>query len=353
MGPVRAVGLALAAAFAAACASGTGAPIVYRDEIPAASPSGAVGSGGVGPARSAPLRQPPDNPADRAVEVRRGDSLGSIARRYSVNTRALAIENGLSEPYTLQPGQIIYLPRPRVHVVEHGESFASVADRFGMDRRSLAVLNGLARPWTLFPGDEVLLPPLVVDRGRTSGQVRSGQADGAGAAPLPASPASARPIAGTGPAAVPPRATPAPGVPLLAVNPQGGARFVWPVEGRVLAGYGPREGGVRNDGINIAAEAEAPVRAAAGGRVVYAGDEVAGFGNLLLVEHEGGWVTAYAHASRLAAAMGDAVRQGDVIAYAGATGSVAEVQVHFELRRGREPVDPTAHLPALVARAGG
>ena len=122
---------------------------------------------------------------------------------------------------------------------------------------------------------------------------------------------------------------------------------MWPISGNVLKGFGQGADGIRNDGVNIAAAPGADVKAAAGGEVVYAGSELAGFGNLVLIRHPGGWVTAYAHADALKVKEGDLVKQGQAIATAGQTGNASSTQVHFELRKGKEPVDPALHLPAL------
>jgi murein DD-endopeptidase MepM/ murein hydrolase activator NlpD len=122
-------------------------------------------------------------------------------------------------------------------------------------------------------------------------------------------------------------------------------RFAWPVEGRILSGFGPKAGGRYNDGVNIKATAGAPVRAAADGVVAYAGDALEGFGGLVLLKHGDGWVTAYAHNEELLVARGQTVKRGDIVARAGSTGSVDEPQLHFEIRRGRTPVDPLRHLP--------
>ena len=119
------------------------------------------------------------------------------------------------------------------------------------------------------------------------------------------------------------------------------------MKGPILKGYGPGDDGLRNDGLNIGADAGVDVRAAASGEVVYAGNELSGFGNLLLIRHADGWVSAYANAQKLLVKEGDSVIQGQVIARAGATGSAVSPQVHFELRRGRNPVDPAQYLPSL------
>jgi murein DD-endopeptidase MepM/ murein hydrolase activator NlpD len=112
----------------------------------------------------------------------------------------------------------------------------------------------------------------------------------------------------------------------------------------LLIGFGPREGGFHNDGINIAAPAGTPVRAAGNGVVVYAGNQLQGFGNMLLIKHSGGWMTAYAHNSRLMVSRGDAVRRGQKIAQVGRSGNVIRPQLHFELRRGNRAVDPRRYL---------
>lgn len=326
------------------------------------------------------LRQVRDNPGERAIEVQSGDTLYDISRRYSVNMRALIETNDLDAPYALDRGDVIYLPPPNVHVVERGETLYSVSRRYNVDTRSLALLNSMQRPWTIWPGDELLLPPLAREQERAvvmptpvvAPVVAASAPIAVAPAPKPIVPAGTndKPISLTNsskgletkpvaekvvepkvaevkaapkPApvqpAAPPKSTPA---------PVAGARdFVWPISGNVLKGFGTGADGIRNDGVNIAASHGADVKAAAGGEVVYAGSELAGFGNLVLIRHPGGWVTAYAHSDALKVKEGDLVKQGQTIATAGKTGNAGQTQVHFELRKGKEPVDPALHLPAL------
>jgi murein DD-endopeptidase MepM/ murein hydrolase activator NlpD len=123
-----------------------------------------------------------------------------------------------------------------------------------------------------------------------------------------------------------------------------GQQFRWPVRGRIISGFGAKPNGERNDGINLAVPAGTSIKAAEAGTVIYSGNEIAGYGNLVLVRHSGGWVTAYAHASEVTVRRGDQVRRGQTIAYAGATGSVNAPQLHFELRRGSNPVNPLDYL---------
>jgi murein DD-endopeptidase MepM/ murein hydrolase activator NlpD len=135
------------------------------------------------------------------------------------------------------------------------------------------------------------------------------------------------------------------------ISALGRGRFIWPLQGEIISDFGPKGPGQRNDGINLGATVGATVRAAAGGDVVYAGDQVPGFGNLVLIKHADGWVTAYGHLDRVDVRMQEKVQQGQQIGQAGTTGGVAEPQLHFEVRyaptpqeRAR-PVDPTLVLP--------
>ncbi len=125
----------------------------------------------------------------------------------------------------------------------------------------------------------------------------------------------------------------------------GGPMFRWPVRGRVISEYGSKPGGTRNDGINLAVPEGTPVKSAGDGSVLYAGNELKGFGNLVLIRHDDGWVSAYAHNSEILVKRGETVQRGQVISKAGSTGSVTQPQVHFELRKDNKPVDPLRYLP--------
>jgi len=332
----------------------------------------------------------PDDPASRMVTVLAGDTLYDISRRHNVNMRALIETNQMQPPYALSVGSTVQLPPPNVHIVQRGETLYAVSRRYNVDTRSLALLNGMSRPWAVWPGDELLLPPLARDQAREPARVGDVASVTVAAivpaAPVPVplvpapvtvkpaapkpsqldskpiqlapAPATAKPpvkpAATPAPAsAKPPAAVPAPApkpvAPKPAAQPSAGAvrDFIWPVSGNVLKAYGASANGARNDGVNIAAPKGAPIKAAAGGEVVYAGNELAGFGNLILIRHPGGWVTAYAHADTLAVKEGDLVNQGQQVGTVGSTGNVSSPQIHFELRKGKEPVDPGQHLPVL------
>jgi murein DD-endopeptidase MepM/ murein hydrolase activator NlpD len=131
----------------------------------------------------------------------------------------------------------------------------------------------------------------------------------------------------------------------------GGPLFAWPVNGPLLSDFGSTANGGKNDGINIAASMNTPIRASASGTVTYAGDELKNYGNLVLVKHAGGYTTAYAHADRLIVARGDVVSRGQIIGYVGQTGDVSKPQLHFEIRSATTPVNPHSYLAAATASA--
>lgn len=284
--------------------------------------------------------------APATVTVARGDSLSRIAQRTGTGLGALAAENRLSPPYTLQPGQVIRIPGGRYHKVKPGETGIAIAQAYGVRWSTVATANRLSPPYTLEVGDVLRLPTRQVvaamsleERAKAytldiddliTGSEPAEPVRSAAAAPAPPRPAAPKPVA----------------EPAVFAG-----RFFWPLEGSILSRFGPKPAGRYNDGINIRTPAGTPVKAAADGIVAYAGDGIAGFGGLVLLKHGDGWVTAYAHAEELLVARGDKVKRGDTIARAGATGSVDEPQLHFEIRRGRTPVDPLKHLPARGSSA--
>jgi murein DD-endopeptidase MepM/ murein hydrolase activator NlpD len=131
-----------------------------------------------------------------------------------------------------------------------------------------------------------------------------------------------------------------------AAAPGGDPQFLWPLQGEVISPFGERPGGGRNDGINISAKRGAPIRAADAGEVSYVGNELKGYGNLILIRHKNGFISAYAHADGVQVKRGQRVERGEVIGSAGDTGDVPQPQLHFELRRGITPVDPALYLAA-------
>ena len=215
-----------------------------------------------------------------------------------------------------------------VHRVRRGEALSDIADRYGVREVDIIALNHLRPPYELESGQELQIPVQDVGEApREGGYVTAGDI-------------------------VVPHAKPdleggrEPSKPSKEARAEG-PRFDWPVSGKVISNFGASGDGLYNEGINIAVPVGTPVRASASGTVRYAGNELRGYGNLVLVEHAGGYVTAYAHNDELKVKRGDKVARGEVIALSGKTGNVKTPQVHFEIRKGTQSVDPRKLLVAM------
>ncbi|MET0338307.1 MAG: LysM peptidoglycan-binding domain-containing M23 family metallopeptidase, partial [Caulobacter sp.] len=306
-----------------------------------------------------------DGPA-KSYTVKKGDNLDEVADRMGMSRRELASLNGLKSPYRLTVGQRLKgeATRAKAYVVESGDTLAVVAQRFGVTSRALAAENNLRTTAKLRSGQRLILPDGYRDRGAprpaasTPAPVRETTPAPTTPSRETALPSTPQPYSGTParPAAPPaisssrPQIADAPAsLSETEIVAAGKGRFVWPLTGEILSDFGPKAGSQRNDGLNIRANAGEAVRSAAAGEVVYSGDQVPGFGNLVLVKHTDGWVTAYAHLGRTDVKMRQQVAQGQQIGQAGSTGGVAEPQLHFEVRYAPSPKDKARPInPTLV-----
>ncbi|MPZ11526.1 MAG: peptidoglycan DD-metalloendopeptidase family protein [Kiloniellaceae bacterium] len=300
-------------------------------------------------AQPVPAEQIPA-PAGGRYVVAAGDSLYGIARRFGLPIRAVIDANDLQPPYALSIGQALAVPRAQVHEVAPGDTVYNIAQRYNVDRSELVRLNGIQPPHTIPLGRKLVLPTpgSAVQAEPAPTEVAYAPSD----PPAPAAPpAAAVPSAPPKPAVAEPRSGAAVRAALANPPARAGSAFLWPVQGPMLSSYGAKSGGEHNDGINIAAPRGTPVRAAENGVVAYAGEELKGFGKLLLVKHADGWVTAYAHNEELLVAAGDPVKRGQTIAKVGSSGHVDRPQLHFEVRRGTRAVNPEAQLSPRTASA--
>ncbi|HEV8014960.1 MAG TPA: peptidoglycan DD-metalloendopeptidase family protein [Stellaceae bacterium] len=284
------------------------------------------------------------------VVVAKGDTLYTISRRYDVPLRSLIDANHLDPPFQVVAGTTLDLPQERFHIVRQGDTLYGIARLYGVEVSTLASVNRLSPPYALQTGETLDLPASVESPDKASS---------AAALPAPVAKPEAPPVAA---AAQPGLPAEKPGQPPTAANnapvaeaivppPRVGKGFDWPLAGRIVERYGSGPNGTHNDGINIAASEGEAVRAADAGVVAYAGNELRGYGNLVLIKHSGGYMTAYAHNSQLLVKRGDVVKRGQEIAKAGATGTVDSPQLHFEIRQGTHALDPTTLLPSLRASA--
>jgi murein DD-endopeptidase MepM/ murein hydrolase activator NlpD len=317
-----------------------------------------------------------------AVTLGPGETIDTLARRHGVPASAIAQANGLAPNARVYPGQRLVIPKYHggaasaaptlaaarqpaepplitgstrgsgqfVHVINPGETLMSLARKYNKTLGEIARANNLPINHKTRIGERIVIPGLQGNATQTAARAP---------APAVAAPQVQRPVAqqpqrmvaaepvvqNAARVVTPAKENPEPQQAAASEQePTGSTGFRWPVRGRIIAGFGPKPTGQQNDGINIAVPEGTPIKAADDGTVAYAGNELKGYGNLVLIRHANGYVTAYAHASELMVKRGDTVKRGQIIAKSGQTGNVNSPQLHFEVRKGATPVDPMQHL---------
>ncbi|TMI99119.1 MAG: LysM peptidoglycan-binding domain-containing M23 family metallopeptidase [Alphaproteobacteria bacterium] len=377
---------------------------VESSALPPPTYGGSAGIGGIGgtgstppPARqevtgsvSAHQKQPAQpGPAwswdgGTAIIVAQGETLDTIARRHGVPASAIMQANNMTHAAQLQPGQRLVIPRVQqplaaappvsapatrlagpmpapagagAHIVKPGETIYSLARHYRLTPMAIAKANNVGLDHRVKVGDRVVIPGQGSSAPRLAAPAPAVQPKPAQPAPQiaakpdtkPAVKPQAAPKVAQNDAApsahiVAPAADPLPESAPTGTTGNASVSLRWPVRGKVIQAFGPKSTGGQNDGINVSVPEGTPIKAAEDGVVAYAGNELKGYGNLVLVRHSNGFVTAYAHASELAVKKGEAIKRGQVIGKAGATGNVTAPQLHFEVRKGATPVDPMQYL---------
>jgi murein DD-endopeptidase MepM/ murein hydrolase activator NlpD len=301
-----------------------------------------------------------------AITVQPGDTIDGLVHRYGVPAAAIAEANNLPNGSALRPGQRLVIPRYEatgstkalrqpskpphviassstgrfVHVVKPGETLMKLSRQYQKSLAEIARANNIPAFTMVKVGDRIVIPGVPAQQAAVAKPAAKAaeQQKPASAPKVAAAPAASAANVMTPAAHQPASEKSKPDV--TAAMPT----FRWPVRGRVILGFGPRPSGQQNDGINLSVPEGTPIKAAEDGVVAYAGNELKSYGNLVLVRHSNGYVTAYAHASEILVKRDDPVKRGQIIAKAGQTGSVAAPQLHFEIRKGSTPIDPMPFL---------
>jgi murein DD-endopeptidase MepM/ murein hydrolase activator NlpD len=317
-----------------------------------------------------------------AITVAPGETVDSIARRHGVPVAVIMEANKLASPNAIQAGQRLVIPRyvasaavatgvsptphltaptapavakpapastasasphagpinPEVHVVAPGETLTKIAHQYGKSIADIAKANNILPYSKISIGDRIVIPGARISSARP-------EVDQSAAASKPTNTKVVPSNAPTQSASLVIPAAETPGTDTAAkAAVEATPGFRWPVRGRIIAGFGPKPNGQQNDGIDVAVPENTPIKAAEDGVVAYAGNELKGYGNLVLVRHPNGYVTAYAHAKELLVKRGDQIKRGEVIAKSGQSGNADAPQLHFEVRKGSAPVDPMQFL---------
>ena len=300
---MRAVLIILIVTVLTACASSTQAPVSSRDRAPVTKTTVSQPGGAVVTRPAAPAYRPATHPGTNQYTVRRGDTLYSVAWQHGLTVGELAKQNRIHPPYTIYPGQSLRVSPP-----------------------TRAVAPVRIQP---LPGNQPRKTASVAPAAKPAAQVV--QKPSKKPAPVPATPAA--------------KPAPAAPVPARATSPVAAlydGKWVWPTRGRVLRGFQPKSNGKK--GIDIGGHHAQPVKAAAGGKVVYAGSGLVGYGRLIIVKHNENLLSAYGHNSKLLVAEGDQVKAGDMIAKMGNSGT-DRTALYFEIRKDGKPVNPMQYLP--------
>ncbi|MDA9558909.1 M23 family metallopeptidase [Alphaproteobacteria bacterium] len=243
----------------------------------------------------------------RSVRLLPGDTLLTISKKYQVTVKELVKYNKFKSPYVLKPGSFIRLPKEKYYKIRKKDTLFNIARCFSISTKDLYIKNPNLNIKRLKVGKSIKLPyyasinkcKIKDIKKRYSKKTHS---------------SNYKPL------------------------------FEWPLSGSLIATFGKQDAGRSNDGINIRAAKGNPVRAALKGKVIYSGNELPAWGNLILIKHANGWTTAYAHLDKILVKVGDIINTGNIIGSVGATGNVSKYQLHFQVRKNSKPVNPKNYL---------
>lgn len=254
----------------------------------------------------------------KTIKIYTGDSLYSISKREGVSIRSIIEVNNLEPPFILYEGKELIIPISKIHIVQTGNTLWDIANCYKVSVIEIRGLNNLKIKDKIYKGKKLFIPineknrnlvckdtsKLIVKVDKRKKKILNKKN--------------------------------------IVSNK---TDYLWPVKGKILSKYGLLAKGLRNDGINISGNKGDPVFASKDGKVVYAGNEIQAFGNLILIKHYDNKTTAYAHLDKIKIKKGQTVKKGEVIAVLGNSGKVSKPQLHFELRDSNGPLNPLKYLP--------
>lgn len=263
------------------------------------------------------------------IEIVAGDTIFGISRRLQIPLRDLITTNNLTPPYNLNVGDSLIIPAAKYHEVKSGETIYAIARTYNMKIGNLVEMNNLKEPYVLKAGDKIKIS---TSQNKIEGNTSVTQKTEI----KKENKIAEQKLEQKSEQKTEPN--------FVAKIADKFNKFSWPVRGTVISKFGPKSGGLYNDGINIKAKEGAEVKASEDGVVAYVGNELKGYGNLVIIKHSGGWITAYAHLQKAVVAKGSNVKKGQKIALVGSTGNVTSPQLYFGLRKGRDAVNPQNYL---------
>ena len=251
-------------------------------------------------------------------KVKKGDNLYFIAKKFNVTIPKLINYNNINAPYKIYPNQRIFIPKKRVYSVKKGDTLYSISRKYKTDLFVVAKFNNLKNVNQINVNQKLIIPDYLVEKKIVKKKIKKKEK----------------------------LLTKKKKKKILALKKEElfQGKFIWPINGKVISKYGSDTPGFFNDGINIESISGRNIKASHAGEIVYSGNEIPGYGNLILIKHSKNWITAYAHLQKIYKKKGTKVKQGEFIGSVGKSGNVQEPQLHFEIRKGKEAVDPLKYL---------
>ncbi len=258
-------------------------------------------------------------PSSSFYTVKKGDNLYLISKKYNVTIQKIINFNNIDFPYKIYPNQKIFIPRERIHIVSKGETLYSISRKYKTDIFSIRKFNKLKNTNIIEINQKLVIP----ENNKKISKKKKFKAKKIDKKKKIAAKTKKK-------------------INIPKSNYK--EKFAWPVKGKIILKFGSSSPGLFNDGINISSSSGAKVRASGDGEIVYSGNEIPGYGNLILIRHSKNWITAYAHLDKILIKKGSFVKKGDHIGSVGSSGNVQNPQLHFEIRKGKEAVDPLKYL---------
>lgn len=265
---------------------------------------------------------------NKTYEVVDGDNLYSISRKLNISIRTLIDLNRISSPYKIYPKELLSLPRSSFHIVEKGETLYSISRMYKTDIFTISRINNIINVNAIYEGQSLRINKYLVKNKSTKKGLKNKKIKKQKKKSFSQTASKKSKISKT----------------KLSNNTIIKSKFIWPVKGKLISKYGKSSEGFFNDGINIDSKLNQNVMASSDGKVIYSGNEIPGYGNLVLIKHSSNWITAYAHLNKVLIEKGEKVKKGEKIGLVGTTGNVSKPQLHFEIRKGKNAVNPLKYL---------
>ena len=244
----------------------------------------------------------------KKIKIVTGDTLDTISKKYEVTKKELIRFNKIKYPYILKPGKFIKIPVPKRYKIKKGDTLYKISKCSSTNILEIKNKNTNINEKKLIVGSVINLPYYSVNKCNLKNKKIAKKNK------------------------------------ITKKLIKSKEIFIWPVQGSIITYFGKQKGGRKNDGINIISVKGNPVRAAMSGKVIYRGNELLAWGNLIIIKHKNNWTTAYAHLDKLLVKKGEIIKTGDIIASVGATGNVDKSQLHFQVRKNSKPLDPIKFL---------